>query len=200
MTATPGWVGIRGEPIPLSHWVVLGGTPKVHCGGPTRSSLSIPSPPSVDTNSARTISSASGPSIPPICSTLPVRSKFHIQTVGATADLSLKDRILTVIVSVTVYFFRLRLSHGCQVFTSEEKGYVTKQLLEDSDAAQDERSWHGVIQAFKVPKVWLYCLCFHTVNFPVNTLGFFLPTIIHELGYTAAQAQLLSVPTPLLLF
>lgn len=47
---------------------------------------------------------------------------------------------------------------------------------------------------FRDPKCWLYGLAFHTLSLPLYTLSLFLPTIIAALGYTAAQAQLLTVP------
>ena len=49
-------------------------------------------------------------------------------------------------------------------------------------------------KALSDPKVLLYGLGFHTMSLPLYTLSLFLPTIIKELGYTAAQAQLLTVP------
>jgi hypothetical protein len=40
----------------------------------------------------------------------------------------------------------------------------------------------------------LYGLAFHTMSLPLYTLSLFLPSIIKDLGYTAARAQLFSVP------
>ena len=50
------------------------------------------------------------------------------------------------------------------------------------------------------PKCWLYGLTFHTLSLPLYTLSLFLPTIITELGFSAAQAQLLTIPPYALAF
>jgi len=68
-------------------------------------------------------------------------------------------------------------------------------LKADSDATNDEKfSWDGVWIACKDPKIWLYGLGFHTMSLPLYTLSLFLPTIIRDMGYTAAQSQLLTIP------
>jgi len=102
---------------------------------------------------------------------------------------------LTVVVSIPAYFFIYNYPATAKFLTPMEREYIVARLKEDSDAARNEKfAWDGVIQALKDPKVWLYGLGFHTLSLPVYTLSLFLPTIIKDLGYTAAQAQLLSVP------
>lgn len=56
------------------------------------------------------------------------------------------------------------------------------------------------MQAFRDPSCWLYGLGFHTMSLPLYTLSLFLPTIIKDLGYTAASAQLLTIPPYALAF
>ena len=51
-----------------------------------------------------------------------------------------------------------------------------------------------MVDALKDPKVWLYGLGFHTLSLPLYTLSLFLPSIIAALGYTASNAQLLTIP------
>ena len=102
---------------------------------------------------------------------------------------------MTVVASIIGYFFVHNYPATAKFLTPKEKEYVIARLKEDNNASGDEKfTWDGVYQAFKDPKVWLYGLCFHTLSLPVYTLSLFLPTIITELGYTAAQAQLLSTP------
>lgn len=48
--------------------------------------------------------------------------------------------------------------------------------------------------ALRDTKVWLYGLGYHTMSLPLYTLSLFPPTIIKEMGFAAAQAQLLIVP------
>jgi len=102
---------------------------------------------------------------------------------------------LTVVVSIAAYFFIYGYPATAKFLTQKEREYVIARLKGDSDAAREEKfTWDGVIQALKDLKVWLYGLCFHSINLPICTLAIFLPTIINELGCTAAQAQLLSIP------
>lgn len=82
-----------------------------------------------------------------------------------------------------------------EFLSNEERDFIQLRLKNDNDATRDEEfSWTAVQDAFKDPKVWLYGLGFHTMSLPLYTLSLFLPTIIKELGYSAAKAQLLSVP------
>ena len=78
--------------------------------------------------------------------------------------------------------------------TPEERELALARLRKDSDAARDEKfTWTGVGKALKDPKIYLYGLGYHTTILPVYTLTSFLPTIITGLGYSAANAQLLTI-------
>ena len=97
--------------------------------------------------------------------------------------------------SIAAYFFVHNYPATAKFLTPEEREYVLARLENDSDATRDEKfTWAGVRQALKDPKIYLYGLCFHTLTLPGNTLNLFLPTIINDLGYSTAQAQLLSIP------
>jgi hypothetical protein len=120
---------------------------------------------------------------------------FSILTIDMVANTCIQEGLLTVVVSVAACFFIYSYPATAKFLTPKEREYVIARLKEDSDASQEEKfTWGGVVQALRDPKVWLYGICFHTINLPICTLGIFLPTIISELGYTAAQAQLLSIP------
>ena len=102
---------------------------------------------------------------------------------------------MTVVVSLTAYSFVYNYPATASFLTPKEREYVITRLKEDSDASQEEKfTWGGVVDALKDPKIWLYGLGFHTMSLPIYTLSLFLPTIIRDLGYTSAQAQLLSTP------
>lgn len=117
-----------------------------------------------------------------------------IPIICTVADLYFKEGLFTVVISGAGYFFIHNYPATAKFLTSSEREHVIARLKEDNSAQDEKFTWDGVIQALKDPKVWLYGLCFHTVSVPIYALGSFLPTIINELGYTAAQAQLLSVP------
>ncbi|PGH10725.1 hypothetical protein AJ79_05316 [Helicocarpus griseus UAMH5409] len=105
------------------------------------------------------------------------------------------EGLLTVVVAVVSYFFVYNYPATAEFLSPEEREYINFRLKTDNDATRDESfSWPNVIKAVKDPKVWLYGLGFHTMSLPLYTLSLFLPTIIKDLGYAAAQAQLMTVP------
>ena len=111
------------------------------------------------------------------------------------ANISFKEGLMTVVASIASYFFIYNYPATAKFLTPKEREYVIARLKKDGDASRDEKfSWAGVRQALKDPKVYLYGLCFHTMSLPVYTLSLFLPTIIKDMGFSTAQAQLLSTP------
>lgn len=105
------------------------------------------------------------------------------------------EGILTCIVSPIAYFFISDYPASAKFLSEEERTFVQARLASNSDATRNETfTWANVSKALSDPKVWLYGLGFHTMALPLYTLSLFLPTIIKELGYTAAHAQLLTVP------
>ena len=105
------------------------------------------------------------------------------------------EGILTVLVSLIAYFFVANYPSTAKFLSEKEREAIHARLVSNNDATRDEAfTWTNVSFAIRDPKVWLYGLGFHTLSLPLYTLSLFLPTIIKELGYTAAQAQLLTVP------
>ena len=105
------------------------------------------------------------------------------------------EGLLTILVSIGAYFFIFNYPATASFLTESERSRIHVRLKASNDATRDEAfNWKNVRQALSDPKVWLYCLGFHTMSLPLYTLSLFLPTIIKALGYTSAQAQLLTVP------
>lgn len=105
------------------------------------------------------------------------------------------EGILTVLVSLVAYFFVANYPSTAKFLSEKERDSIHARLVSNNDATRNEAfTWTNVLFAIKDPKVWLYGFGFHTMSLPLYTLSLFLPTIIKELGYTAAQAQLLTVP------
>lgn len=106
-----------------------------------------------------------------------------------------QEGLLTVVVSVIAFFFIHNYPDTAPFLRNDERAFIHARLKDDSDATNDEEfAWVNVRRAFTDYKCWLYSLGFHTMSLPLYTLSLFLPTIITELGFTAAQAQLLTVP------
>ena len=111
------------------------------------------------------------------------------------ANEVLQEGLFTVVVSLVSYFFIHNYPSTAGFLTEIERDIIQKRLKVDSDATRSEDfTWANVSKALLDVKVYLYCLGFHALSLPLYTLSLFLPSIIKALGYTAAQAQLLSVP------
>lgn len=105
------------------------------------------------------------------------------------------EGLLTIVVSLSAYVFIANYPATAKFITEKERALINARLEHNSDATRNEGfKWANVSKAFQDPKVWLYGLGFHTMSLPLYTLSLFLPTIIKELGYTAARAQLFTVP------
>ncbi|GAA87430.1 MFS transporter [Aspergillus luchuensis IFO 4308] len=108
---------------------------------------------------------------------------------------TIKEGLLTVLMSIGAYFWVYNYPSTAEFLTPEERQFIQFRLKNDNDSTRDEQfTWSAVFDAFKDIKVWLYGLAFHTMSLPLYTLSLFMPTIISALGYTSAQAQLLTVP------
>ncbi|KAI0411120.1 major facilitator superfamily domain-containing protein [Xylaria grammica] len=105
------------------------------------------------------------------------------------------EGIATVVIAAAAYGFIHNYPDTSKFLDDDERELVRRRLAADSDAThQEDFSWAAVREALRDPKCWLYGLGFHTMSLPLYTLSLFLPTIINNLGYTAAIAQLLTVP------
>ncbi|PIL30331.1 MFS general substrate transporter [Ganoderma sinense ZZ0214-1] len=105
------------------------------------------------------------------------------------------EGLLTVIVSLLAYRFISNYPDTAAFLTPSERTHVHARLAASTDAARPEPfAWPAVARALADPTSWLYCLAFHTLSLPLYTFSLFLPTIIADLGFTAARSQLLTVP------
>ncbi|KAK4546658.1 hypothetical protein LTR36_001876 [Oleoguttula mirabilis] len=105
------------------------------------------------------------------------------------------EGILTTIVALGGYWYIADWPSKAKFINDDERAFINARLKADSDATEDEAfNWANVASALKDPKVWLYNACYHTLSLPLYTLSLFLPSIIKALGYSAASAQLLTIP------
>jgi predicted MFS family arabinose efflux permease len=121
--------------------------------------------------------------------------KSYFMLVGFTSLPKLQEGLFTVVVAIGAYFFIHNYPSTAKFLTDNERDVIERRLKADSDATNDEAfNWTNVRKALTDPKVYLYCFNFHTMSLPLYTLSLFLPSIIRDLGYTSAQAQLLTIP------
>ncbi|KAJ7041990.1 major facilitator superfamily domain-containing protein [Mycena alexandri] len=82
-------------------------------------------------------------------------------------------------------------------FNEEEKAYVKSKLKEDGaiqDEVSDSFSWGEVGKAFTSVHVIIVGIIFFFSGVVLYSLAYFTPSIVQSLGFTAAKAQLMSVP------
>ncbi|KAJ0163020.1 putative transporter [Colletotrichum tanaceti] len=109
--------------------------------------------------------------------------------------LAWQEGIATVIIAIGAYWFIQNYPDTARFVSDKERLFIRARLAADSDATHDEKfTWGNVMDAIRDPKCWLYGLGFHTMSLPLYTFSLFIPTIIRNLGYTAAVAQLLTIP------
>ncbi|ROW04576.1 hypothetical protein VMCG_05058 [Cytospora schulzeri] len=105
------------------------------------------------------------------------------------------EGLVTIVVAVGAYWFIYNYPDTAKFLSSQERSVIQARLAADSDSTHNESfTWANVARALKDPACWLYGLAFHTTSLPLYTYSLFLPTIIKSLGYTAANAQLLTIP------
>ncbi|KAK3208593.1 hypothetical protein GRF29_77g1198002 [Pseudopithomyces chartarum] len=122
----------------------------------------------------------------------------HMKNVGGYAGwrwIFILEGLATIVIAFGAYWFISNYPDSVGWLSKDERSYINARLRADSDATNDEKfNWSSVITAAKDPKIWLYGACFHTMSLPLYTLSLFLPTIIRDMGYSAAQSQLLTIP------
>lgn len=102
----------------------------------------------------------------------------HMNGVGNYAGwrwIFILEGLATVVVSVAAYFFVYNYPSTAGFLSDNERAQIYQRLKDDSDATRDEAfTWPNVMKAISDPKVWLYCLGFHTMSLPLYTLSLFL--------------------------
>ncbi|KAM7187995.1 Major facilitator superfamily domain containing protein [Naviculisporaceae sp. PSN 640] len=123
----------------------------------------------------------------------------HMKGIGGFKNgwhwIFILEGLATIVVAVAAYFFIYNYPNTAEFLSNAERKFIRDRLASDSDATHNEAfTWANVLKALRDPKCWLYGLSFHTMSLPLYTFSLFLPTIIKDLGYTAANAQLLTIP------
>ncbi|KAJ6457051.1 major facilitator superfamily domain-containing protein [Mycena vitilis] len=104
---------------------------------------------------------------------------------------------ITVVVGLVSFLLMPDSPDHARFLNAEEKAYVKAKLKEDGaiqDEAADSFSWGEVIKAFTSIHVLLVGVIFFFSGVVLYSLAYFTPSIVQSLGYTAAKAQLMSVP------
>jgi len=106
----------------------------------------------------------------------------------------LLEGLATIIVASIAYFTMHDYPATARFLSPEERDFVVNRLKRDSSDLATHYEHKFVIQALADWKCWMQVCIYIGVLIPVYAFSLFIPTIINDLGYEAAQAQLLSTP------
>lgn len=104
------------------------------------------------------------------------------------------EGIFTVLVGLFCFRGMYGLPRDAEFLTPNEREQVLERLAEDRSDMSTHYSPGFVRQAFVDWKTYLFATMYIGTLIPVYALSLFLPSIITNLGYKAADAQLLSTP------
>ncbi|TFK22206.1 phthalate transporter [Coprinopsis marcescibilis] len=104
------------------------------------------------------------------------------------------EGMATVLFAFLSYFFMYDYPETANFLTEEERRLVVDMLKEDRHGLATEFSMTYVWQAILDRKTYLQVGIYMGLLIPVYAISLFTPTIVNELGFSAAHAQLLTVP------
>ncbi|KAJ7451736.1 major facilitator superfamily domain-containing protein [Mycena galericulata] len=104
------------------------------------------------------------------------------------------EGILTVLVAFASYFFMHDYPETAKFLTESERAQIVHMLKEDGQDLATHYDRKFVWQAMSDYKTYVQIAIYMGLLIPVYAIALFTPTIVQELGFTAAQAQLLTVP------
>ncbi|CAG8597300.1 19907_t:CDS:2, partial [Dentiscutata erythropus] len=108
----------------------------------------------------------------------------------------LLEGVPTFILAAIVAVFLTSGPGNSRFLTPNEREFTVERLRPEGGVDEKDVSVmkHQAKSAFLDPKVYVYVLAATAGSIPNNVLNYFLPTLVKQLGYSAVDAQLMSVP------
>ncbi|KAK0615184.1 high-affinity nicotinic acid transporter [Bombardia bombarda] len=113
---------------------------------------------------------------------------------GAWAWIFILEGILSLLVSFGAYWAIYDYPATARFLSKDERNEVQRRLKEDHGHLSNDFDMKYVWQALKDWKIYIHMLICMAGFCPIYSFSLFLPTIITNMGYTANNAQLMSVP------
>lgn len=128
-----------------------------------------------------------------------IEGEIHTADVNTINDLCLLWGIAglaTIVVGLVSYFMVSEAPAQAAWLTPEERSYLQlrQKYAAGTTPATNHFEWKYVMQAITDWKAYIGCIQYFGCTVPVYGLNFALPTIINNLGYSAARAQGMSAP------
>jgi len=110
--------------------------------------------------------------------------------------LFLVEGLPTIAIAPVVFFFLPNSPQSCRFLTADEKRVATARGVRQAGAASrvGHVDWREVLKSLLDIKAWLTALMYFSCNVSFASLPVFLPTIITQMGFKAADAQGLTAP------
>jgi len=104
------------------------------------------------------------------------------------------EGIVTVLVAAASYFYMYDYPETATFLSETEREQIVYMLKEDAQDLATHYDRKFVWQAMRDYKTYVQIGIYMGLLIPVYAIALFTPTIVQELGFTAAQAQLLTIP------
>ncbi|CAL3968966.1 unnamed protein product [Diplocarpon coronariae] len=114
--------------------------------------------------------------------------------VSAWAWIFILEGLLSILVSFTAYWAISDYPATAKFLNREERVEVERRIAADHGNLSNEFAYKYVWQAIKDWKIYIHMLICMAGFCPIYSFALFLPTIVKHMGYTANEAQLMSVP------
>ncbi|KAF2122887.1 major facilitator superfamily domain-containing protein [Lophiotrema nucula] len=104
------------------------------------------------------------------------------------------EGLLTIFISFFIFIFVPNFPEKTKILSGPEKAHLLEKLRADKgDQKLDIRSvnWFKTIFDYRI---WVPTLMFFCCDMTAASMSSFIPTILTELGWTAAKAQAMSIP------
>ncbi|GAO48440.1 MFS general substrate transporter [Saitoella complicata NRRL Y-17804] len=108
--------------------------------------------------------------------------------------LFLIEGLPTILFAIAIFFVLPSSPEKSKYLTDSERELLLNRLSRDGLVDTGKFDWSGFRRAVTDYKVYLCGIIYLGVNITLASISGFLPTIIKNMGYTAAEAQLYTVP------
>ncbi|KAI4649188.1 hypothetical protein J4E93_003502 [Alternaria ventricosa] len=113
---------------------------------------------------------------------------------AAWAWIFILEGLLSILVSTIAYWCIYDYPETARFLTPKERTEVQRRLHVDHGHLSNDFDMKYVYQALTDWKIYIFMLICMAGFCPIYSFALFLPTIIKNMGYTANDAQLMSVP------
>ena len=114
----------------------------------------------------------------------------------------LLEGLPSIFMGIATWFYLPDFPHSASFLTERERMIASQRLAENSQQLINDTSFNlrECFQTILHPRTWLFCLTYLALMVPIYSFSFFMPQLIHNLGFKSIQAQLLSSPPYLLTY